>query len=200
MARDFVTRHRVKNGFRNALAPDADVHHGALGSFQQVGHFRGGKSVARLAVYADDDVTGPDPSFIGRRSHEGRHYHGVVLARRHLHSYAIIFSVLIFTNQREGACIKEVRVRIENAQHSGDSPVINGFVGVHGLGVILLDNSQHTRKCADGVLKIPGIGRRGPRGSAVEPSEKGGDQKNCCNQKKTAAFRLVFHRLAKSIS
>ncbi len=112
------------------------------------------------------------------RAHHGRENDGdhfAIAARADRHAHAVILAALIFAQKRVLARIEEAGVRIEDAQHSRDRAFVQGVIGVHGDGVILLHDGKDLREIAHGVLKVvgPGCGRFDRR--AIDAAKNGGE-------------------------
>src|SRR5580704_334700 len=139
IARDLIANHGKLKRLLGALAQDGDVDGGALGAFEQIGYVTGAHVVGGLSVNRDDDVSGTNASPIRGRSRERGDDDDLVVAWADGHADAVVFAALVFAQKRVGFRIKEIRVRIEHVEHARNGSVINGFIGVYGLGVVLLD-------------------------------------------------------------
>src|SRR5215467_5379792 len=160
VARNLVTDHSELKGFFRALTQDADVNRSALGAFQHVRHITGGQVVSGLAVNSDDYVARANAGLIGGSSHERGQDNHLVIARSNGHTDAVVFSALLFTQGRIRLGIKEIGVRIQDMKHAWNRAVIDGFIGVHRFGIILLDEVVNLRELLKVVPDI-GIGCRG---------------------------------------
>src|SRR5271167_4207270 len=127
---------------------------GALGSFQEVGYVAGAHIVGGLAVDRDDDVSGANAGAISGRARKGRNDDDFVVTRPDRHADAVILAALILAQKGVRLGIKKVRVRIEHMQHAGNGAVINGFVGVHRLGIVLLHQAVHVGELAQAVTNV----------------------------------------------
>jgi len=94
-----------------------------------------------------------------RPSKRCNHDHFIV-ARTNRHAHAVVLAALIFAQQRIRLRIKEIRVRIEHMQHARNGPVVNRLVGIHRLGIILLDQAVDVGKLAQAVTYIGIAARR----------------------------------------
>ena len=106
---------------------------------------------------------GTNSGAIGGCSHKGRNDNDFIVARADRHAYAVVFAALIFAQQRVGLGIKEIGVRIEHVQHARNGAVVNGLVGVHRLGIVLLDQAVHVGELPQAVTDV-GVAARGCRG------------------------------------
>ena len=172
-AGNFVAHDGHFDGLVPAFASQRNVNGGSLGALQHVGHLRGGEAGAVLAVNLQDRVAGANTRFCSRRSHEGRKHHGLVLARRDGHADAVIFSFLLFAEQRVLLRIEKVRVRIEHVQHARNRAVVDGLVYIDRIGVIALDDRKHAREAFDGILQvIRSAGGRRPHRRSVQAAQQ----------------------------
>src|SRR6202142_4670285 len=139
VARNFVTYDSEFQRLVRAFTQNRNVNGGAFGAFQQVGDVARGHVVSRLAVNRADDVAGMNAGAIRWSTSERRNDDDAIIPRPYRHTHAVIFSALIFAQQRVRLGIEEIRVRIQHMQHAGDGAVVNRLVRIHRLGIILLD-------------------------------------------------------------
>src|SRR5262249_5341599 len=153
---------------------DGDVNVGALGAFQHVGNVSHAKVVCGLAVDGQNRVAGAQPGLVSRSSHERRYHNDLVVARGNLHAYAVVFPALLFAQQRVRLRIKEVGMRIEHVQHSGNGPVVNGLVGIYRLSVVLLDQAVDLGKLLQAVtdVSLRAVGAGGSSALAISGAQK----------------------------
>src|SRR5882762_10311662 len=120
MARNFVARYGEDERLGVAFAGNRNFYDRALGTLQHVGDIAGGQPVGGLVINLDNDVAGANAGVIGWCADVGSHDHGVVLAGSNDHAYAVVFTTLIFAQEGKLASIKEIRVGVKHAQHTGD--------------------------------------------------------------------------------
>ena len=83
------------------------------------------------------------------------------VTRSHLHPHTVVVPALILPQQIEGAGVQKVGMGIERAQHARDGAVVDGTVGVHWIGIVLLDNGKNLGEVPYGVFDVaPAGGRR----------------------------------------
>ena len=113
----------------------------------------GGESIDALVIDFDEHVAGANARFVGRGSTERMDDHGLVGAGlgADQHANAVIHAVLLFAKGRKFFGIKEIRVRIEGAEHARDGPFIDGLIGLEFIRVILVNDVVDLRKCFDTV-------------------------------------------------
>ena len=112
-------------------------------------------------IQRQEQCTGPDSGAIGGAAHKGRNHDDFVVAWSNRHAYAVVLAALLFPQQGVGLGIEETGVRIEGVQHARDGPIIDGFIRVHRLGVVLLDNVVDLGKRLQAVTNISvAIGQR----------------------------------------
>src|SRR6267142_2009027 len=170
MARNFVARYGEDERLGVAFAGNRNFYDRALGTLQHVGDIAGGEAVGGLVINLDNNVAGANAGVIGRSADVGSHDHGVVLSRGNDHAYAVVFTALIFAQEGKLASIKEIRVGVQHAKHTGYGALVDGLVDVDRLGVIGLHDVQNTRKVVDGALVIVRRGRGGPDIRPVNPA------------------------------
>src|SRR6185437_3307299 len=146
VAGDFRAGHGKVQGLFGVFAQHGDVHGGAFGAFQQIGHVAGVHVVSGFAIYCRDNVAGANARFVRRTSREGSDDDDAVVARADFHAYAVVVATLVFLQQSVSFGIKKIGVRIKHMQHAGNCTVINRFVGIHGVGIVLLDDAVHVGK------------------------------------------------------
>src|SRR5215469_18410973 len=122
------------------LTQDGDMNRGAFGPFQQVGYIGRGQIVGGLAIDGRNDVPGANARAIGGSSGEGSNDDNLIVARSDGHAHAVVLAALVLAQQRVGLGVEEIGVRIKHVQHARDRPVVDGFVGVHRFGIILLND------------------------------------------------------------
>ena len=139
VARNLVADDGKLQRIFGTFAEHRDADGRALGPLEQIGYVRGAHVVGGLAVDGGDDVAGADARAISRSSDERRDDDNLIIARADRHAYAVIFAALFFAQRRIGLGVEEIRVRIELVQHARDGAVIDRLVGIHRVGVVLLD-------------------------------------------------------------
>jgi len=130
-------------------------------AFEHGGHACGVHAFGGFAVDGENLVAGADAGFIGRGTFEGIEDDDFGFAaggglRLDGHADTIVLAVLILAHLSEGLGIVEVGVGIENVKHAGNGAVVDGligFVGVEGLGVVLLDKRVDVGKGVEGVAE-----------------------------------------------
>src|SRR5271166_2158869 len=115
------------------------ANRGAFRSLEQIGYVGGAHVVGGLAVDGGDDVAGADAGAIGGSADEGSDDYDLIIARADRHSDAVVLAALFFAQRGIRLRIEKVRVRIELVQHARNGAVINCLVGVHRVGIVLLD-------------------------------------------------------------
>ena len=88
---------------------------------------------------------------------------------------------------------------IEDAEHAGNSALVDGFVDVHRLGVVGLDDVKCLGEIADGILVIVRGGGGGLDVRAVDAAKNGGEKENGNDEHQPAAFRFHAHLARKSM-
>ena len=106
------------------------------------------------------------------------------------HADAVIFAALIFTEKSELASIEEIGVRVEHTKHAGDGAFVDGFIGVHGIGVVGLDDVEDVSEIFDGGLVVVHVGGGGANGRTVDAAKDGGDDKDNDDDDQAATFRI----------
>src|SRR5258707_8726475 len=162
MAGDFVARDGEDERLGIAFAGNGDLYDRALGTLEHVRDVARGEAVGGLIIDLDDYIARANAGIVGWRTDVGSHDHGVVLARGNDHANAVVLAALVFAEKSELAGVKEIRVGVEHAQHTGDGALVDNFVDVDWLGVIGLNHVQNARKVAHGGLEIVRGGRSGP--------------------------------------
>ncbi len=137
-----------------------DVDRRALGPLQQVGHIAGAHVVGGLAVDGDDQSPGMNAGAISGRARERSNDDHFVVARPDGHADAVVLAALVFAQQRVGLGIEEIGVRIEHVQHARDRAVVDGLVGIHRLGVVLLDEGVDVGELLEAVADVGVAGER----------------------------------------
>ena len=148
VARNFVAYDVKFERLFRTFAQHSDADRGAAWPFQHVGDFTGAEVIGRLAIDGNDDVARMNAGAERRRSEERRDHNDFIVARPDGHTHAVILAVLFLAHQRVLFWIKEAGVRVEDMQHARNCAVVNGFVGVHRLGVVLLDDAVDLGKAA----------------------------------------------------
>ncbi len=97
---------------------------------------------------------------VGGRAGEGIDHDHFIVARTDRHAHAVVLAALVFAHQRVGLGIEEIRVRIERVQHARNRSVIDGLVGVHRLGVVVLDQGVNVGELLQAVLNLGVAGHR----------------------------------------
>jgi hypothetical protein len=69
-------------------------------------------------------------------------------------------------------------VGVEHPEHTGDGALVDGFVGVDGLGVIGLDDGEDAGEVTDGGLVIVRSGSGGADGGSVDAPEDARDDED----------------------
>jgi hypothetical protein len=95
----------------------------------------------------------------------------VVLTGSDDHANAVVLAALIFAEESELAGVEEIRMRVEHAEHTGDSALVDGLVDVDGLGVVGLHDIQNAGKVADRGLEIVRRSCGGPDIGPVNPAQ-----------------------------
>ena len=116
------------------------MNHGALGPLEHLGYFGGGQAVAHFSFYLQDDIARANSGFVSRRPDKWSEDHGLVVTSRDGHSYAVIFSLLVFLEEGVLLGIKKIRVRVQDVKHAGNRAIIDDFVGVNRVGIIAFDD------------------------------------------------------------
>ncbi len=129
------------------FAQHGDADGCALGPFEKIGHVGGAHVVGGFSVNGGDDVAGTNARAVGGRAGKGRDHDDFVIARADRHADAVILAALLFARVRIRLWIKEIRVRVELVQHARNGAVVDGFVGVHGVGVVLSTVSYTSVNC-----------------------------------------------------
>ena len=158
VAGDFVASHAEDNGLLRTLAQHGDLDDRPLGPLEQFSNVAGAHVVGRLAVHGDDHVARPDAGAVGRTAHKGSDDNHFIVARAHLHAYAVIFAALLLAQSGVGLGIKEIGVRIEHPQHAGNGAVVNCLIWIERLGVVLLHYLVHLREVAQAVVHVGNAG------------------------------------------
>ena len=140
------------------------------GAFEEGGDGGGVHAVGGFAVDGEDHVAGPDAGLEGGSAFKGIEDDDLGLAvggglRLDGHADAVVLAVLVFAHLGVGLGVVEVGVRVEDVQHARDGAVVDGLVGlvgVHGLGVVLLDErvdvGEGVERVAQGGLVAGGLG------------------------------------------
>src|SRR5215469_1010988 len=168
VARNFVAHYGKLDRLVGAFTNDRNVDRGALLAFQQISDFAGGHVVSGLAINGGDYVTGANSSFVRGSADEGRDHDDFVVAWADRHPHSVVLAALIFAEQRVLLRIEEVRMRIKNAQHPGNSAVVNRLVGIHGLGVVLLYDVVNLGELLDVVADFAITGALDSRATLAE--------------------------------
>ena len=82
----------------------------------------------------------------------------------HLHAHTVVAAPLIVAHGGVGFGIEEIAVWVERVQRAGNRPVIDRLVGLHRIGVVLLDRviNQRERFQALAYRIVGGRGLRSP--------------------------------------
>ena len=189
ITRNLVADQRELHWFLDAFARDADVDGGAFGSLEQIGDVAGAHVLGGFAVDGNDHVAGMNAGFIGGCPHEGEDHDDLVVAWSHGHAYAVVFTALVFAHQRVRFWIEEIRVRIEGVQHARNRSVVNGFIGIHRLGVVVLDDGIDVRELLQAVFDVgvAGKGRLLSGALGKQDSEEAADYKKKSDQEQRPA-------------
>ena len=159
VARNLVAHQGELHRFLHAFARDADVYSRPLRPFEQIGDVAGAHVLGGFAVYRDDHVPRMNAGFIGRRAGEGKDHDDFIVARSHRHPDAVVFAALVLAHQGIRLGIEEIRMRIERVQHPGNRTVVDGLVGIHRFGIIVLDEGIDIGELLQAVLDV-GVARR----------------------------------------
>src|SRR5215470_9423337 len=160
VARNLVAHQAELHGLVDAFTQDRDMNSRALGSFEQVGDIRGAHVVGSPAIDGYDHVAGMDPSLVCGRADKRENDDDLVVARTDRHAHAVVLAALLFTQQRIGFRIEEIRVRIERVQHARNCAVIDGFVRIYGLGVVVLNHLINLGELLKAILYVRVAGGR----------------------------------------
>jgi hypothetical protein len=98
--------------------------------------------------------------------------------------------MLIFLEQGELTGIEEIGVRVEHTEHTGDGALVDDLVGVHGLGVVGLDDVENRGEVADGGLVVVCVGGGGTDGGAVDAAKDSGDDEHYDDYDQAATFKI----------
>jgi len=153
-AGDFIAGDDEPQRLVKPFTGNPDAHNCSLRAFEQIRYFGGGEAVGGSLVHADDDVAGPQADLVGRGAGEGSMDNGAAVTRSHLHPHTVVVPALILPQQSEGAGVQEVGMGIERAQHAGDGAAVDGTVGVHWIGIVLLDNGKNLGEVSYGVFDV----------------------------------------------
>ena len=138
------------------------LHVGSLGAFQRLGHLVRSPAVGGFAVDGGDDVAGVDAGAERGRALVRRDDIDLIALLLDDHADAVIVAALLFAHPGVGLGIVEIGVRVENAEHAGDGPVVDGRVGlvaVDRLGVVLLHQRIDIGERLEAVAKLALVGR-----------------------------------------
>src|SRR5262249_9049882 len=86
--------------------------------------------------------------------HKGSDNDYFVVSRSHLHADTVVLSTLVFAQQGIGLGVKEVRVRVENPQHSRNRAIVDSFVGLYRLGIVLFNGLVDLRELTQIIADI----------------------------------------------
>ena len=167
---DFVA-HQVKDQRVGlAIAQHGCLNVSALGAFERLGYHIGrSQAVGVLAVHADqlavyriDNVAGMDAGAEGGRSLGGIDDVDLAVLLLDGHADAVVLAVLLLAHL--GVClgIKEVGVRIKDAQHPRNRPVVDCSVSlfaVDRLGVVLLHQRIDVGEGFEAVAQLAFVSR-----------------------------------------
>ena len=154
IARDLVANDVELQRLFSALASHRYLHVRPTTSTQQVSNFRSREVVGALIVNLDQHVAGAKPSFICRRSTEGRDDDGLAVARADRHADAVIVTLLIVTQRLEIFGIEEIRVWIQRSEHARDGAFVDGLVGTHLVGEVVLYRLVYLGELLDAGLEV----------------------------------------------
>src|SRR5205814_6288963 len=123
-----------------------------------------------------------------------------IIARPDGHADAVVLAALVFAEERVRLGIKEVGVRIEDVQHAGDGAVVDRLIGIHRLGIVLLDYAVNVSELAQAVAHIGVAAGRGRRSDLLpeQHAEKATGDENKNNQEERAT-RTTDHLLFPSL-
>ena len=167
VARNLVADDGELEGMIGAFAQHGDADGGALRSLEQIGYVGGAHIVGGLAVDGGDDVAGADAGAIGRGADEGSDHDDLVIARADRHAYAVILAALLFAQRGVRLGIEKVRVGVELVQHARDGAVINRLVGIHRVGIVLLDLFIDFSELLEAVADVGVAAGRGCRADSL---------------------------------
>src|SRR5262249_40154464 len=136
---DLVANEIEGERFVTTFPGNDDLNRCAPFPSQQIGHLGRGQVLGGFVVHRQDDVTGPYAGPISRRAGEWRNHDGPVVALDHAHTHAVVMTLLFFPDLLKIARIEEIRMRIQSAQHAGNSPPVYGPVRVERIREILFD-------------------------------------------------------------
>ena len=140
--RNLVADQIEHQGLRCPLACNRDLHVGPFGSFEYVGDIFRVHVVSRLAVHGDNHIAWPNPCLERRGALKWAYHHNLVTLRLNQHADAIVFAVLVFPHLGVGFGVVKAGMWIEDSQHPGNGPVVNGlarFISRQWLGIVLFD-------------------------------------------------------------
>src|SRR5271167_2973678 len=157
VARNFVADDGEFKRMIGAFAQHGDANGGAFRSLEQIGNVGGAHVVGGFAVDGGDNVARADAGAIGRSADEGSDDDNFIVARTDRHPHAVILAALLFAQLGIGFRIEEIRVGIELVQHARDGAVINRLVGIHRVGIVLLDRVVNLGELLEAIADI-GVG------------------------------------------
>ena len=121
----------------------------SAGTFEEPSDGSRVHAIGGFAIDGENLVARPDAGLIGRGPFKGIEDDDLGLAAAVAgglgldgHADAVVLAVLVLTHLRVGLGVVEVGVGVKNVEHAGDGTVVDGLVGlvgVHRLGVVLLD-------------------------------------------------------------
>ncbi len=140
-----------------AIANHRDLNVGALGALERLCNLIGGPAVGGFAVDREDLVAGVNAGAEGGRVLIGSDDVDFVVLLLDDHADAVVVAALVFAHAGIGLGIVEMRVRVKNLQHAGDSAIVDGVVGLvacDGLGIVLLDDRIDVSKGLQAVAEL----------------------------------------------
>lgn len=158
---DFVTDEIEDEGPGGTFALHGDGDVGTFGALEERGDGGGVHASYALGVDDLDDVAGADAGLDGRRAVKGGEDDDLggsflVGLGLNLHADAVVLAVLVFAHLGEGLGVVEVGVGVEDVEHAGDGPVVDGLVGLLGVElicIILLDEGVDVGEGMEGVAE-----------------------------------------------
>ena len=195
VAGNLIARDVEFQRLRRTFAQNGDLDVGTFRSFEEIGNIGSAHVVGGLSVDGDNHVARMNSGAIGRSSHERGNDDDFVIARSDLHSHAVVLSTLLFPKQGVGLGIKEIGVRIEHAEHARNGTVVDGLVGAHRFGVVLLYQVINLRECAQAVTDFAIARGRATADALAEKSSEKTTGKNDENYQEESTASTTDHLL-----
>jgi len=117
-----------------------------------------------------NDVARADAGAIGRGADERSDDDDFVIARSDRHAHAVVLAALFFAEGGVGLGIEKIGVRIELVQHARDGAVINRLVGIHRVGIVLLNRFIDIGELLQAVPNVGIAAGRGRRADSLANS------------------------------